>query len=65
MSAFKILIGKPTGSPGCGWEYNFRMDLKDRNQYKELVWFGRIGLLETPCECGIEPPGSKSHGDLT
>ena len=22
----------------------------------------RIGLLETPCECGIEPPGFISHG---
>ena len=22
----------------------------------------RIGLLENPCECGIEPPGSISDG---
>ena len=21
-----------------------------------------MGLLESPCECGIEPPGSISHG---
>ena len=27
------------------------------------VDFGlRKGLLESPCECGIEPPGSISHG---
>ena len=25
------------------------------------VAFGR-GLLESPCKCGIEPPGSLSHG---
>ena len=22
----------------------------------------RIGILESPCECGIASPGSKSHG---
>ena len=32
-------------------------------QYKELGWFGSgCGLLESPCECGIEPPGSIRHG---
>ena len=32
-------------------------------QYEELGWFslGKV-LLESPCECGIEPPGSISHG---
>ena len=31
-------------------------------QYEELGLFGaEQGLLEIPCECGIEPPGSLSH----
>ena len=32
-------------------------------QYEELDGFGSgHRLLECPCECGIEPPGSISHG---
>ena len=28
-----------------------------------MRWFGSgYGLLESPCKCGIEPPGSISHG---
>ena len=60
-SAFKILTGKPTGKRHLGrprrrWEDNIIMDLKgDRYQCGEFCLFG-------PCECGIEPPGSISHG---
>jgi hypothetical protein len=28
--AFKIITGKPLGRPGCKWEDNIRMDLKER-----------------------------------
>ena len=40
------------------------MDLKEVGiKYEELGWFGLgLGLLETPCECDIERPGSMSHG---
>ena len=32
-------------------------------QYQIGPWFGSgQELLESPCECGIEPPGSISHG---
>jgi hypothetical protein len=32
-------------------------------QYEELCGFdSRYGLLESPRECGIEPPDSISHG---
>jgi hypothetical protein len=26
-----------------------------------LIWL-KIGIIGRPCECGIEPPGSISHG---
>ena len=44
-SVFKILIGKytgkrPSGRFRRGWEENIRMDLKKRDQYKELSSFG-------------------------
>ena len=40
------------------------MDLKEigvnmRNRVNSAQYGG---LLESPCECGIEPPGSISHG---
>ena len=36
---------------------------RNRYQYDELGWFDSgQGLLESPCECGIEPLGSISHG---
>ena len=60
-SAFKILTGKPTGKrplerPRRRWEDNIRMDLE------EMGIRLRIGIIRSPCECGIEPPGSISHG---
>ena len=68
-SAFKILTGRPAGKrpsvrPRCRWEDNIRMNLKeigistrnwvDSAQDREC-WRG-------PCDCGIKPPGSISHG---
>ena len=43
-------------------EDDIRMDLKrNRYQHEELGCFDSgMGLLESPCECGIEPPGSIS-----
>ena len=36
---------------------------RNRYQYEELGWFGSgYGLLESPCECDIKPPGYISHG---
>ena len=58
-SAFKILVGKPTGKrslerPRRWWEDNIRIDLKEIGiNTKKLSWFGsRYELLESPCECG-------------
>ena len=62
-SAFKILIGKPTGKRPVGrsshrWEDNIRMDIEEigvsmRNWLIQLS----IESLESSCECGIEPLG--------
>ena len=67
-SAFKILIGKSTGKRSLGrpdsrWEDNIRLDLKEIGiNMRNWVDSAHLGLLEGPCECGIEPPGSISHG---
>ena len=68
MSAFKILTGTPAGKtplgrPRCGWDDSIRMNLKEIGiNVRELSWFGSgQGLLESPCECSIEPAGSISH----
>ena len=38
-------------------------DFKNCKNIGELGWLGSgLGLLESPCECGIEAPGSISHG---
>ena len=64
-SAFKILTGKLTAKKSLGrnrrrWEDHIRMDLKEIGINTR---FGsEQGLLESPCECGLEPPGSISHG---
>ena len=65
-STFKILTGTPTGKRTLGrprrrWEDNIRMDLEEIST-TNWVDLTREGLLETPCEWGIEPPGSISHG---
>ena len=37
--------------------------LKNRYQYEGLGWSGsEQGLLESPCECGFEPPGFITNG---
>ena len=63
-SAFKILTGKPTGKRPLGrprrrWEDNIRMDLEEI-AINAGNWVD--SSQESPCECGIEPPGSISHG---
>ena len=63
-SAFRILTGKPTGNRPLGrprrrWEDNIRMDLEEIG-INAGNWDD--SAPETPCECGIEPPGSISHG---
>ena len=65
MSAFKILTGKPTGKrppgrPRRRWEDNIRIDIKEIG-INTWNWVD-LGLLESPLECSIEPPGSISHG---
>ena len=60
-SAVKILTGKPTGKrPRRRWEDNIRMDLQEIG-INAGNWVDS-DLLESPCECGIEPPGSITHG---
>ena len=67
-SAFKILTGKPTGNrplerPSRRWEDNIRMDLEEIGiSAGNWVDSAQDRNLESPCECGIEPPGSISHG---
>ena len=50
---------RPLGRPRRRWEDNIRMDLE------EIRGIGLIrlrrGLLESSCECDIEPPGFISH----
>ena len=68
-SAFEMLTGKPTGKRPLGrprrrWEDNIRMDLEEIG-INAGNWVNSArdrNLLESPCECGIEPPGSVSHG---
>ena len=62
-SAFKILTGKPTGKRPLGrprrrWEDNIRMDLKEI-YINAGNWVD--SAQESPCECGIEPPGFISN----
>ena len=67
-SAFKILTGKhtekrPLGRPRSRWEEDIRMDLEEIGSMRGVGLIRlRIGLLESPWECGIEPSGSISHG---
>ena len=68
-TAFKVLTGKPTrkrplGRPRRRWEDNIRMDLKEIG-INAGNWVDSAqdrNFLESPCECGIEPPGYISHG---
>ena len=53
----------PLGRPRHGWEDNIRMNLKEIG-INARNWVGSTQdrELESVCECGIEPPGSISHG---
>jgi hypothetical protein len=67
-SAFKILTGKPTGERPLGrprrrGKDNTRMDL-DEVGINAGNWVGSVqdsNYWESPCECGIETPGSINH----
>ena len=68
-SAFKILTGIPTGKRPLGWprprwEDNIRMDLQEIciNAGNSVDSAQDRDLLESPCEYGIEPLDSISHG---
>jgi hypothetical protein len=68
-NAFIILTGKftgnrPLGRPRRRWEDNIKMDLKEIGiNTKNMVNSAQDkDLLDSPCEFGIEPPGSISHG---
>ena len=65
-SSFKLLTGQPTGKRPLGrprrrWEDNIRMDLEEIG-INAGVDSARDSEMESPCECGIEPPGFISHG---
>ena len=68
-SAFKILSGKPTekrplGRPRRRWEDNIRMELEEIG-INAGNWVDSAqdkNYFESPCKCGIEPPGSINHG---
>ena len=52
----------PLGRPRYRRGDKIRMD-RNRHQYKELDLFGPgQGFLEIPCDYGIAPLGSISHG---
>ena len=65
-SAFKILTGSAKGMRPLGisrrrWKDNIRMDLKEIGINKRN-WVDSAQDGESPCECGIDPPGSINHG---
>ena len=56
-------IGKrPLGRPRRRWEENIRMDLKEIGINTRNWVDSAERLIESLCECGIEPPDSISHG---
>ena len=62
-NTFKIITGKLTGKRPLrrlmrSWEDNIRMDLKELG-INTRNWVDSV--QESPCECGIEPPGTISH----
>ena len=64
-SALNVLTGKPTGKRPLGrprrrWEDNIRMDLKGIDINKRN-WVNSAQDRDY-CDCGIETPGSISHG---
>ena len=68
-SAFNSFTNKPyrkisLGRPRHRWEENIKKCLKEI-QINTENWVDSAqdwGLLESPCECGTELPGSISHG---
>ena len=68
-SAFKILIGKPTGKRTLRksmrrWNDGIRMDLKEIGiNTRNLIDSTQDRIIGEPlCKCDIEPSGSISHG---
>ena len=63
-STFNILTGKPTGKRPLGrprrrWEDTIRMDLQEIGiNTRNWVDSAQARGYWSPCECGIEPPGS-------
>ena len=65
-SAFKIIKHNPTGDIQEGLGVNGKTIEWTSNNYvliqgAGLVWL-RVEIMESPCECGIEPLGFISHG---
>ena len=61
-NAFKILTGnpivkRPLGRPRLRLVDNIRMDVKEIGINTRNCVDSDRDLLESPCECGIEPPG--------
>ena len=67
MSAFKILAGKLTGKRPLGRPRLDGRIILEWTLKKQVLIQGigltrlRIGIEESPCECGIETPSSISH----
>jgi hypothetical protein len=68
-NAFKILMGKPKGKrpigrPRSRWEDSIRINLKEMgiNMRNWVNLAKDKDYWNAPCECGIEPLGSISHG---
>ena len=51
----KLTGKRPLGRPRHRWEDNIRMGLKE-------IGIDTRNWVGSACECGIEPPGSISHG---
>ena len=57
----KILTDKrPLGMPRRRWEDNITIDL-EKIGANTRNWVDSAQDRDSPCECGIEPPGSISH----
>jgi hypothetical protein len=63
-NAYKLLVENPDGRPRRRWLANVRMDLVEVG-WGYVDWIGLArsgsgqGQVESPCEFGVEPSGSR------
>jgi hypothetical protein len=69
-NGYKILVEKPEGKrtlgrPGCRWEDNIKIDLKEIGceDVNWIIWL-RQGTMAGSCEHGTKPSDSIKGGDF-